>query len=141
MKSVVPPAAVAPSPNTRQCGGNNAAPVNTQRRGTVQLVKMGKTGNRVNGSFSTAVPHQPVPVIVSSEEDDQMSADITEELRAVNSTLGRDVIAISTTATPVQVSMSPQEEMQTHVHLEKALKASHDKARGQGNHVIIIPNI
>ncbi|RHY15852.1 hypothetical protein DYB36_012350 [Aphanomyces astaci] len=55
-----------------------------------------------------------------------MSADITEELRNTTPNMGRDVIAISTTATPVQVSMSPQEEMMNHAHLEKALKNKGD---------------
>ncbi|KDO26239.1 hypothetical protein SPRG_08314 [Saprolegnia parasitica CBS 223.65] len=67
------------------------------------------------------------PVVLPSNNDDGDSgipADITEELRAAAPNMGRDMIALSTTAMPVQVSMTPQEEMQTHVHLEAALKAS-----------------
>ncbi|KDO21161.1 hypothetical protein SPRG_21220 [Saprolegnia parasitica CBS 223.65] len=69
----------------------------------IQVVKMGNTSSR-------------------AIEGEAIATDITEELRSAAPNIGRDVIALSTTATPVQVSMSPQEEMLNHVHLEKALK-------------------
>ncbi|KAH9113978.1 hypothetical protein LEN26_006033 [Aphanomyces euteiches] len=87
------------------------ADLTTHRRmSTVQLVKLGKSARNL-----------PIPTVLVPESE-AIHADITEELRNAAPTLGRDVIAISTTATPVQVSMSPQEEMLNHAHLEKALK-------------------
>ncbi|RHZ09481.1 hypothetical protein DYB31_014380, partial [Aphanomyces astaci] len=86
-----------------------------RRMSTIQVVKMGKsTRNMMN---------KPVVMLPDAAA---MSADITEELRNTTPNMGRDVIAISTTATPVQVSMSPQEEMMNHAHLEKALKNKGD---------------
>ncbi|ETV67217.1 hypothetical protein H257_16591 [Aphanomyces astaci] len=86
-----------------------------RRMSTIQVVKMGKsTRNMMN---------KPVVMLPDAAA---MSADITEELRNTAPNMGRDVIAISTTATPVQVSMSPQEEMMNHAHLEKALKNKGD---------------
>ncbi|OQS05004.1 Voltage-gated Ion Channel (VIC) Superfamily [Thraustotheca clavata] len=83
----------------------------------IQIVKMGQTPKK--RSMSVGVVKSNITP-VSTHEVESMAASVTEELQ---SNLGRDMIALSTTATPVQVSMSPQEEMLTHVHLEKALKA------------------
>ncbi|KAF0688107.1 Aste57867_20268 [Aphanomyces stellatus] len=88
-----------------------------RRMSTVQMVKMGTKSSKNLVPTNTAV---------LMPEEHAMNNDITEELRNAAPNLGRDVIAISTTATPVQVSMSPQEEMLNHAHLEKALKHKDD---------------
>ncbi|RHY53317.1 hypothetical protein DYB38_012786, partial [Aphanomyces astaci] len=108
-------------------GSSGSFPTTTRERrmSTIQVVKMGKsTRNMMN---------KPVVMLPDAAA---MSADITEELRNTTPNMGRDVIAISTTATPVQVSMSPQEEMMNHAHLEKALKNKGDNTiRGHSESV------
>ncbi|EQC29671.1 hypothetical protein, variant [Saprolegnia diclina VS20] len=87
----------------------------------IQVVKMGNTSARAIGILN-APPVTSGKMVPLTPEGEAIATDITEELRSAAPNIGRDVIALSTTATPVQVSMSPQEEMLNHVHLEKALK-------------------
>ncbi|ETW06265.1 hypothetical protein H310_02559 [Aphanomyces invadans] len=102
-------------PRRSSDGSGSQVKVRERRMSTVQVVKMGKSSRNVVANMPMMLP-----------EAAAMSSDITEEVRSTAPNMGRDVIAISTTATPMQVSMSPQEEMMNHAHLEKALKNKGD---------------
>ncbi|RHY30750.1 hypothetical protein DYB32_006214 [Aphanomyces invadans] len=102
-------------PRRSSDGSGSQVKVRERRMSTVQVVKMGKSSRNVVANMPMMLP-----------EAAAMSSDITEEVRNTAPNMGRDVIAISTTATPMQVSMSPQEEMMNHAHLEKALKNKGD---------------
>ncbi|EQC37514.1 hypothetical protein SDRG_05117, partial [Saprolegnia diclina VS20] len=97
--------------------------IHPRRESHLHVIKMGRSAR----ALSVGLVKAPVlvPPLTNDDDDDEseIPADITEELRASAPNMGRDMIALSTTATPVQVSMTPQEEMQTHEHLEAALKA------------------
>ncbi|OQR82898.1 Voltage-gated Ion Channel (VIC) Superfamily [Achlya hypogyna] len=98
----------------------------------IQVVKMGQSSRAIGVLNAPVAATKTVPL---TPEGEAVATDITEELRSAAPNLGRDVIALSTTATPVQVSMSPQEEMLTHVHLEKAMKNHSDADDVQKNFV------
>ncbi|OQR95351.1 Voltage-gated Ion Channel (VIC) Superfamily [Thraustotheca clavata] len=88
----------------------------------IQVVKMGKSSRAVAlGIINAPVPASPT--VTLSQHEEALATDITEELRSTAPNIGRDVIALSTSATPVQLSMSPQEEMLTHVQVEQAMLA------------------
>ncbi|OQR86191.1 Voltage-gated Ion Channel (VIC) Superfamily [Achlya hypogyna] len=125
-----PPSTTGSGSIRRQVVPPNGPPqrpeIHARRESHMQVVKMGRSTRALSVGLVKAPLISPGP---ASPDESSITTDLTDELRATAPNLGRDMIALSTTATPMQVSMTPQEEMQTHVQLEQALKSKADPSK------------